>query len=214
MANVFCMRGFWKRRIPFLSILLVLGIVAYFLKRSGGPNTAPIPAVGGELFTGRYVLDTPMYLQTDPRWNVEVVGGSEGTLANVGCTLCCLAMGLDRFACQFTPKQLNEALKRHDGYTWRGLIRWEAIRRVTNGRVTILVVDKPSHAQIDTSLKNGSPLITKILLKNGLYHWVLIVGKEGTNYLVRDPLEENAGLTPLADYGSDILGIRIFSTAD
>jgi hypothetical protein len=38
---------------------------------------------------------------------------------------------------------------------------------------------------------------------------VLVAGKEGTNYLMRDPLNEAKCLEPLSKYGSDIFGVRI-----
>lgn len=201
--------GFWRRRIPFLSMLLALGLLALLISRSRGRNSPPIPAAGGEVFKDALVIQTPVYLQTDGRWKSDLIGGSGETIGNVGCTLCCLAMGLEPFGSAFSPKELNDALKANRGYTWRGLVRWDAIRQISAGKVTVEVVDTPSLALIDTALKNGEPVLAKVLLSKDVYHWVLIVGKEGVNYLVRDPLGDGAGVVQLSQYESDILAIRI-----
>jgi hypothetical protein len=118
-------------------------------------------------------------------------------------------MALEHFGCTLTPKELNDALKANSGYTWRGLVRWDAIRQVSGGKVTVEVVATPSLALIDAALKNGEPVLAKVLLSEDVYHWVLIVGKEGVNYLVRDPLGNGADLVQLSQYESDILAIRI-----
>jgi ABC-type bacteriocin/lantibiotic exporter with double-glycine peptidase domain len=40
---------------------------------------------------------------------------------------------------------------------------------------------------IDSNLLEKNPVIAIIRLPDGAYHFVVIVGKEGRNYLIRDP---------------------------
>jgi hypothetical protein len=40
-------------------------------------------------------------------------------------------------------------------------------------------------------------------------HWVLLVGKDGQDYLMRDPLNDGKTLEKLSKYGGDIYGVRI-----
>jgi hypothetical protein len=196
---------FWKRRIPFLIILAGLGIAAWQLREHNSP---PIPAQGGTPFQNFAALETPFYLQNDDRWKDEKIGGGE-KLGDVGCAICSLAMALDRFGNHYTPKDLNDQLKANNGYTWRGRLKWQAVSTITGNKITVEAVRKPSHADIDAALTNKYPVIAKLLINGTIPHWVLIVGKQGTNYLMRDPLGNGHSLEPASKYESDIFGVRI-----
>jgi len=123
------MLNFLKRRIPFLIIVAMLGI-AYW--RSREHNSPPISAQGGEPFQNFSALDTASYHQNDDRWKDEKIGGSREKLGAVGCAVCTLAMALDHFGIHYTPKELNDGLKTNDGYTWRGLLKWQAVSTITS----------------------------------------------------------------------------------
>ena len=208
------MTNFWKRRIPFLLILVVLGMAALFISRSRGRNSPPIPASGGEFFQNILTISTPVYWQDDTRWRDDKIGGSNERIGDVGCTLCCLAMALDHFGVAFTPNELNTALKSASGYTWRGLIKWDAITKITSGKVTVDVVSNPSHRILDAALRNNQLILAKVKLNTAIYHWVLVAGKEGTNYMIRDPLSDGEKPELLTKFESDILGVRIVRSTD
>ena len=53
------------------------------------------------------------------------------------------------------------------------------------------MTSQPSHAGLDAALKRGAHPVVKFVLPHGVPHWVVIVGKEGTEYLARDPLRKN-----------------------
>jgi hypothetical protein len=93
------------------------------------------------------------------------------------------------------------------------LIKWDAVSTVTDGKITTDVLSKPSLMDIDTALKNNQPILAKVLVGIGASHWVLILGKEGTDYLIHDPLGDGHGLEPLSKYDSDIFGVRIIRQA-
>jgi hypothetical protein len=65
-----------------------------------------------------------------------------------------------------------------------------------------------SHARIDRALKSQQPVIAKVYLNGIIPHWVLIVGKEGNDYLMRDPLEDGKKVQRLSEYGSKIYAMR------
>jgi len=201
---------FWKRRIPFLIILAGLGIAAWQLRER---NSSPISAQGGEPFENFAALETPSYMQNDDRWKDEKIGGSGERLGDVGCAICSLAMALDHFGIRYTPKELNDQLKANNGYTWRGWLKWQAISTITGNKIMVETVPKPSHADIDTALRKSNPVAVKLLINGTIPHWVLIVGKQGTNYLMRDPLGDGHSLEPVSKYDSDIFGVRIVKPA-
>lgn len=200
---------FWKRRIPFLILLVGLGLVGWQLRER---NSSPISAQGGTSFQNFTALETPGYLQNDDRWKDEKIGDGE-RLGDVGCAICALAMALDHFGIHWTPKELNNQLKTHDGYTWRGWLKWQAVSSITGNKIAIETVRKPSHADIDAALTNKFPVAAKLLINGTIPHWVLIVGKQGTNYLMRDPLGNGHSLEPVSKYESDIFGVRIVRPA-
>jgi ABC-type bacteriocin/lantibiotic exporter with double-glycine peptidase domain len=158
----------------------------------------------------RSVLPTePIYLQTDPKWAGEKIGGSGEPLRWVGCTICCLSMALAHHGMQEDPGTLNRKLKESNGYNYRGWVKWETLRRITAERVRVILPQNPSHRDIDTALAEGSPVLVKVVLRSGVQHWVLLVGRDQKEYLMKDPLGDGKSLRPLSTLGSDILAVRV-----
>ena len=196
-----------------LAALVVAGTLGGAFSLLRGHNSSPIAARGGEAFHNFATLRTPFYLQHDPRWKDEPIGGSGETLGKVGCAVCSLAMALDRFGVSVTPAELNGALKANQGYTWRGWLKWDTISKISDHKVLVQIVSKPTHSHLDTALKRGHPVLAKVFLHHVVPHWVLVVGKEGAEYLIRDPLGDGYTVERLSKYHSDIFGIRIVQPA-
>jgi hypothetical protein len=169
-----------------------------------------IPASGGEAFR-LAPLATPHYRQRDPRWADEEVGGSRERLARVGCTVCSLAMALDPFGVKLTPRELNDALKTRNGFTLRGWLRWEVVTAASGDKVRMDYVGRPRHEVLDRTLRDGRPAIVKVYITGIIPHWVLVVGKEESEYLIRDPLGEEGKVAPLSAYGK-IYALRTLKT--
>lgn len=150
-----------------------------------------------------------IYLQADPRWAHEKIGGSGEELRAVGCTNCCLCMAFAQHGIMFTPAELNQKLIEADGYTERGWIKWDAVEEVSHKRVRIDIPEKPSHRDINQALAAGNPVLVKIVYRPGVLHWVLLVGREGREYLMKDPLGDGKTLGLLSAYNSNILSVRI-----
>ena len=178
--------------------------MAVFQKRT--TSRAVIATTGGEpLQIGP--LQTPHFMQTDPGWAKEQIGGSREPLSKVGCTICCVAMVLNGYGVNLNPHELNEALKQADGYTKDGLLKWDSVATVSNGKVRAAYIGAPNTQEIESALKSGHPVIAKVMLSNVVQHWVLIVGKSGTEYLVRDPLKRH--LINLSAVADNLYAIRI-----
>src|SRR5213593_2214560 len=102
-----------KTRIVAVALLLILPFAAIWAKRAFLERWSAIPARGGKSLT-LLPIPTPHYLQKDDRWKNETVGGTGERLARVGCAVCSLAMALDHYGVQISPKELNDFLKRND----------------------------------------------------------------------------------------------------
>jgi hypothetical protein len=162
----------------------------------------------------RFVLPSRIhYFQHDKRWASDPIGGSGKPLQNVGCAICCLSMALARYGIDRTPGQLNRDLKQVGGYNENGWVYWSAIEFVTGGKVYVEWGSDPGISDIEQALALGQPVLVKTAPSGMVQHWVLLVGREGREFLMRDPLDPTKSLKPLSSLGSEILAVRFVKTA-
>jgi hypothetical protein len=201
-----------QKRYTLLAMALSLVFfcaVALFWFLQKPQQIQSIPATGG-VSQERYQLsESPFFLQTDARWSKDEIGGSRETLRAVGCTICSVSMALAYHGIEMMPNQLNEKLKEKEGYTEQGWLKWNKIAELTDKKVRIEIPEKLSHETIDKALKAEQPVVAKVFLNRFITHWVLIVGKSGQEYLIKDPLGDGKSLEMLSKFGSDIYAIRI-----
>lgn len=199
-----------KRFVLFCTVG-ILGIIAlaawWFLP--GRRMEVSLPPRSEEAVSRSTVEVEPIYLQADPDWATEKIGGSGERLARVGCTICCLSMALAHHGVTLNPLELNRKIKEVDGYTYRGWVKWDSVRQVTGEEVHVELPQKPSNKDIEKALDQGNPVLVKVVLRSGVQHWVLVVGRDGKEYLMKDPLGDGKSLEPLSSLGSDILAVRI-----
>lgn len=188
--------------------LAILTAIVYFKvwRPKTGPNRA-LAAIGGESMSVR--IDVPSYQQFDPRWRTINLGNTDTQLGSYGCTVCATAMALTARGVSILPDQLNAELIKNEGFTKSGLLIWSAVKPVSGNNFSIKVIDQPTHAVIDQQLEKNNPVIAKVLYKDSIWHWVLITGKEGKEYLVHDPLSHSEGHDRLAsEYSTGIYSTR------
>lgn len=193
-----------------ISILLVLLVVsAAFLARKYffGPATPNgLATSGGKKMSVK--IDVDPRLQWDERWNKEELGASQQTIGAVGCTLCSLSMALESHGFENDPQKLNRQLSDLEGYTKSGLLIWGTVSRITKGKYQVKIEDQPTHESIDGQLAMGNPVIAKVLFSDAIWHWVLICGKEGSGYLINDPLGSGKSHESMSNYRKGIYAIR------
>lgn len=190
---------------------VILATATFFLLRRSPRESSPITARGGSADLGVTLRGIPYYLQNDPQWAAEPVGGSNEPMAAVGCTVSALAMGLTAVGHPVDPLTLSRELKQRGGFTANGFVIWQAVSEVTGGRVKI-ELPPLSHEAIDAELLKNRPVIAKILLQDRIQHWVLVVGKQGTDYLILDPLNGEKSMLRLSDRSSAIHAIRVLKS--
>ena len=149
----------------------------------------PISTKGGELLSIK--IPCQHFSQVDLRWKSDELGNSSGTVGNYGCTLCCAAMSLNSLGVKCDPQSLNNYLTQNDGYTESGLLIWSSLEKFAGDGFEIKIRDHLSHAYLDKQLKQGTPMIAKVLWEGKIWHWVLLTGKEKDQYLIADPLSSN-----------------------
>jgi len=109
------------------------------------------------------------------------------------------------------PQRLNWFLTAVDGYTAQGWLYWDRAAWWAPNRVRHVYEDLPSYSLIDANLARGNPVIVRVRFRNGITHFVVVAGKEGFDYLIRDPgAGADKGYYPLRELGSKIEALRFY----
>ena len=173
----------------------------------------PLSPSGGRYYAQRVELPVPSFRQGDERWGEDALGGvpENGTLGSAGCAVAAAAMVFQAYGIDIDPQQLNWFLTDKGGYTERGWLYWERAAWWAPDRVRHVYEDLPSYHLIDSNLARRNPVIVRVRYSSGITHFVVIAGKDGFDYLVRDPGAGAAkGLYPLRELGSDIEALRFY----
>jgi hypothetical protein len=171
----------------------------------------PLDPSGGRYFFHRVELDVPLFRQADERWRADPLGPTQNTLGAEGCAVSSAAMVLASYGIDTDPGRLNAFLKTNDGYTERGWLYWEKAAELAPDRVRHVYEDLPTYALIDRNLSQRNPVIVRLRYPSGVTHFVVIAGKQGWDYLTRDPGAGAAkGLYPLREFGSRIEALRFY----
>jgi len=189
-----------------LAAALYFGAPAFFAWKH------TISSSGGRYFLHRVVIPVPVFTQDDPRWDFDLLGPTFDTMGQAGCAVTSAAMVLSGYGVDTDPKRLNQYLTTHAGYTENGWVYWEKAAEVAPyAQVEKAYEDLPTYALIDQNLLAGNPVIVRLTLRNGHSHFVVLVGKQGWDYLAQDPARSPSwGIYPLKDLTDHIEGLRFF----
>jgi Peptidase_C39 like family len=166
---------------------------------------------GGVFQQPRLELNVPLFRQSDQRWHSEKLGAGPDTMGSAGCAVSSAAMVLASYGLDTDPGRLNRLLSENDGYENGDKIRWEKAAEVTGNAAEKAYEDLPSHELIDRNLQAGNPVIVRLKREGQRTHFVVIAGKDGYEYLTRDPgAGAEKGLYPLREYGSKIEALRFY----
>jgi hypothetical protein len=174
-----------------------------------------IPTSGGLYFPARVLINGPHFLQNDPRWADAPLGSTPDSLRDVGCAVASAAMALDTLGVPTDPGALNAFLQKTEGgYTPEGWIYWEKAAEIDPAKTSDLLPhyeDLPSFFLMDWNLLLGNPVIARVRYPDGITHFVLVCGKEGFDYLVRDPgVGAAKGISRLSDFPGPVEALRFY----
>lgn len=199
-----------KRLFLILVLFVLAGVTGLYLHWTW---KRPLSPRGGRYYFQRVELPVPSFRQGDEKWRADALGGipENGTLGSSGCAVAAAAMVFQSYGIETDPQQLNWFLTAVDGYTERGWLYWERAAWWAPDRVRHVYEDLPSYQLIDSNIARGNPVIVRVRYPSGVTHFVVIVGKQGFDYLVRDPgTGAVKGLYPLHELGSDIEALRFY----
>jgi len=198
------------RLFAILAVLALLGAGGWWT-REWSRKSSPLPASGGLWFPVAMLSDVPHFAQNDKQWSGDQLADTPGTLGAEGCAVASAAMVLASYGADLDPGRLNGHLQANGGYTERGWLYWEKASTYPPPVARHVYEDDASHFLIDWNLLRGNPVIVRLRYPNGITHFVVIVGKSGYEYLIRDPGAGSArGIYFLSDFGSPIEALRFY----
>jgi len=197
--------------LNFVVAVTVLSIALNFDSIVRAEVSGTIPSSGGRYFDRRVEIPVPAFAQDDPRWSNVRLGPSSDTLGDEGCAVTSAAMVIAFYGIKTDPLQLNNFLTRAGGLSEDGLIEWSRVPAIAPAYLKLSYNGNASYELIDTNLLERNPVIAFIRLPDGGYHFVVIVGKEGHNYLIRDPAASPVRRPyPLSELTDRIQGVCFF----
>jgi hypothetical protein len=197
-------RFFTKRTV---SLLLAGGLCAFAWQ--GWDHRGHIGPSGGLFFPWKMVLKVPSFAQADSRWGKDRLASTPNTLAAEGCAVTSAAMVLAGYGMNLDPGRLNAFLNQNGGYTERGWIYWEAAAEYEPGKARHAYEDLPSYRLIDWNLLKGNPVIVRVRPPGRGTHFVLVVGKDGFDYIAQDP-GSGGRQVPLHEFSSPVEALRFY----
>lgn len=200
------------RRLLAVAVALVLAVCLATTWAIYDYGKRPISPSGGRYFFGRTELPVSLYLQSDDAWGGDHLGTSPRTLGQAGCAVTSAAMIMKFYGLDTDPGRLNVFLRDNGGYDENNDLRWEGPTALAPNKVKHVYEDLPSYHLIDSNLRHGNPVIVRLNLKSGWTHFVVVMGKQGFDYLIRDPSKAGLrkGVYPLKELGSDIQALRFY----
>ncbi len=203
--------GTWKLAAAAALLLLLLigagtaGGIYYFGKRQ-------LPPSGGMYFFTRSELPVPLFLQGDPQWGHDPLALSAHTMGQVGCAVSSAAMIMKYYGLDTDPGRLNNFLRDHGGYDDDNDLMWEGPPKLAPDKVRHVYEDLPSYYLIDSNLRRGNPVIVRLRFASGITHFVVVMGKQGFDYLIRDPSHYGLtkGVYPLKEICHNVEALRFY----
>lgn len=133
--------------------------------------------------------------QLDARWIDGKLGfSSTSTIGDYGCGLTSLAMVYKYYGIGTTPPALNSKLRQTGAFV-DDLMNWRNAAAASDGRLSLVGSPYPvgrsnvNWGLIDSQLAGGNPVIVYVDRPGQINHYVVLLQKRGSGYLMHDPIE-------------------------
>jgi peptidoglycan hydrolase CwlO-like protein len=123
------------------------------------------------------------YNQRDAEWGNMLLGGTSYTMGDSGCFVTSIAMMASHSGKNLKP---NNIAALPAIFTNQGELRWEPFN--VNG--VNISISSDSKSNLDQRLSSG-PVIVKLSFSSSESHFIVMLKKEGSEYIMNDPFLEN-----------------------
>jgi hypothetical protein len=135
-------------------------------------------------------LDVPFFSQKDPAWTDKKLDHSPYSIGEYGCALTSATMVAKYFGYDTDPDKLNTSLTEVGGLDASGILYWEKVEGVSDGKAEWIGWAEGNWSKIDQELGNKNPVIANASCSLG-NHFIVFIGKVGSDYYFLDPYDEN-----------------------
>lgn len=139
------------------------------------------------------------YNQRDSQWGNIAINNSDSSMAEYGCLITSMAMVASHYGKSIKPSDIattSNVFFGNTAYMIQGT--WTAAGvTTTRTRVCAWCGETVVKQKIDEELNLGRPVVAG--LYGGPDHFIVIVRKEGENYIMYDPFMPDGGNRPLTD---------------
>ncbi|MBL4871706.1 MAG: hypothetical protein JKX72_12220 [Robiginitomaculum sp.] len=153
------------------------------------------------------LADHAQFLQNDPRWSRQTLGGSGQSLKSHGCLVTAAAMALTNLGFKTDPGDLTNRLKANGGFTKNGQLIWSGLERVTGGKAKTVFYRKKDAYTVRHCLAAGFYPLVKFELPTRT-HWAVVIKETTNGFYIRDPIVSMSTLIPLSTRAPGIDAVR------
>ena len=192
-----------------LALLIAAAVSAVYVAR-----VYHIKAIGVTLTpTGDHeIINVRYYLQNDPEWGGDKIGGSGSSIGGAGCLVTCVASAITDLGVPVTPKDVNARLTEVGGFDGGDLI-WYKINEAFP-EIDYRYSRTFSGATIERDLESGLlPIVNVRFGGHGMTHWLLIIGASDGEFLAFDPLNADKEPIKLSKHGK-VHAYRVLTRGD
>jgi len=193
-------------------LLIVTGILGYlfFMRHEDSISLSAPHAVQAETTT---FAESGHFWQLDPMWRDMPMNGTDYTLGDSGCLVCCIGavIELQKLPVQVRtdPASMNVFLGAHSVYDTEANIRWAPLEESLSVEAVCLDAGEFSPDEPARILAEGCyPIVRVIRPETGTGHFVLITDYRDGIYYCMDPALKDGKDIPLSHYGNRIYAIR------
>ena len=195
----------------YVAALLIIALVAGGVLANYGFAYLRIKSTGVALTPTKVVepLAVTYYLQNDPQWSADKLGNSNSTMGGAGCLVASITTAMDYYGVKYSPQEVNNIFRENDVFNENGQVIWMNIKNA------IPEIDYRYNRVFDTKtienlLAEGLLPIIEVKYKGaGINHWVVVIGSDGTDFLVMDPLAQSKTPTKLSEHGGRAYAYRV-----
>lgn len=151
------------------------------------------------------------YTQTDEAWKDDYLGDSKYQMAGSGCLTTCIASVLEmQEIAAKNPGEMNRTLSDALVYDAQGNMQWDALEKCFD--LSVVRQNKTDAAEIENLLREKIYPIVRVRVGGlGNFHYVVIVGSEGGDFLCMDPLNGEKAAVRLSKFGNRVYALRYVS---
>lgn len=190
-----------------LICILVAGCLGVYYGKAVLIKKAGIRVTPSEVYKPR---NTKVFLQNDPQWANDLMGSSKFRLGGHGCLVSILASALNDLGCETNPKELNRVFTEKGVYNSEGEVVWYKISEAFSG-ISYDYKRVFSGKTLQNDLAEGRlPIVMVRYHKTGVFHWVLVIGTDGGDFLIIDPLKQDRKAVGLSIHGK-VYAYRVLS---